>query len=157
MSATASKPGRETAEAIEWLRAGPPLAELKTRYPQDWETVSAELADIFATGKPEQLQTWLAGLAAPLPAQARGVGRRPGRQQLESAALARLIRHRMAHLALKGYVLSAAAGGKGGKIRFNWFNGFVAQRLLFAHDLVRKPVSMAWFRLFWPLLWQKNL
>ena len=157
MSASASKPDKTAAEALEWLRAGPTLAELKSRYPQDWEKVSAELADIFATGKPERLQTWLAGLAAPLASQAKGIGRRPNRPQLEAAALNKMIRHRMAHLALKGYVLSAAAGGKGGKIRFNWLNGFVAQRLLFARDLVRKPVSLFWFRLFWPLVWQKNL
>lgn len=149
---------KETEDALEWLRGGPTLAELKARYPGEWETVSDELAAVFASGRPEQLQTYLAGLAAPVPAPARkAVGRRPDQRRLESDALARLVRQRMAHLALKGYVLSAAAGGKSGKIRFNWFNGFVAQKLLFAHDLVRKPVSMFWFRLFWPLVWQKRL
>jgi hypothetical protein len=63
----------------------------------------------------------------------------------------------MVHLALKNSVLAAAAGGRTGKVRFNWLNGFVAQKLLFAHDLVRKPVSMSWFRLIWPLVWQKDL
>jgi hypothetical protein len=89
--------------------------------------------------------------------QAKAIGRRPNQRQLESAALAKLIRHRMAHLALKGYALSAAAGGKSGKVRFNWLNGFIAQKLLFARELERKPVSLFWFRLFWPLVWQKAL
>ena len=157
MSPNAGKPDQDSGDTLVWLQAGPTLAELKECYPQEWEAVSAELAAIFAKGKPEQLQAYLARLAVPMATPAKDIGRRPNRQQLEAAALARLIRQRMAHLALKGYVLSAAAGGRSGKIRFNWLNGFVAQKLLFAHDLVRKPVSLAWFRLLWPLLWQKAL
>ncbi len=138
----------------EWLRGGPSLAELKTRYPTEWETVSAELAAIFATGEPAQLQAYLAGLAKPP-----GVGwSKPRRvERNDAVALGRLVRHRMAHLALKGYVLSAATGGKSGKIRFNWFNGYIAQHLLFASKLERKAVSPFWFRLVWPLVWQKAL
>lgn len=150
-------PSRETGEVVEWLRGGPPLSELKTRYPEHWDAVSEELAAIFASGEPERLQAYLAGLAAPVETQARAMGRRPNQRKLEAEALGKMIRHRMVHLALKGYALSAAAGGKSGKIRFNWLNGFVAQKLLFARELERKPVSMFWFRLFWPLLWQKAL
>ena len=102
---------QETEEALAWLRGGPPLAELKTRYPNEWETVSTELATIFASGKPEQLQTYLAGLAARVVIPAKLAGRQPARRELETAALGKAIRHRMAHLALKNYVLSAAAGG----------------------------------------------
>lgn len=148
---------KETEDILGWLRGGPSLAELKTRFPGEWEAVSDELAAIFASGKPEQLQTYLAGLSTPVVAQPNRVGPRLNQKKLEAAAASRLIRHRMAHLALKGYVLSAAAGGKRGKIRFNWLNGFVAQRLLFARELERKPVSPFWFRLIWPLVWQKNL
>jgi len=146
---------KDHAAQRQWLRANPSLAELKARYPGEWRTVSDELGEIFANAKPEALQAYLAALAAPVSAPAGRGGRQPSRQDLEAAALTKMVRHRMAHLALKGYVLSAAAGGKSGKIRFNWFNGFVAQKLLFAHDLVRKPVSPFWFRLFWPLLWQR--
>jgi len=150
-------PRKETEEVLEWLRGGPSLAELKARFPAEWEAVADELAAIFAGGKPEQLQAYMTDLATPLAAQPNRVGQRPNQQKLEAAAITRLIRRRMAHLALKGYVLSAAAGGKHGKIRFNWFNGFVAQKLLFARELERKPVSPFWFRLLWPLVWQKAL
>ncbi|MDP2834285.1 MAG: SAM-dependent methyltransferase [Pseudomonadota bacterium] len=150
-------PRKETEDVLEWLRGGPSLAALKSRFPAEWEAVADELAAIFAGGKPEQLQAYMTGLAAPLAAQPNRVGQRPNQQKLEAAAITRLIRRRMAHLALKGYVLSAAAGGKHGKIRFNWFNGFVAQKLLFARELERKPVSLFWFRLIWPLVWQKPL
>lgn len=149
--------GAATREALAWLRGSPSLAELKARYPQDWQAVSDDLAEIIASREPERLQAYMAGLAAPVSAPAGRAGRRPDQGALEAAALTRLVRQRMAHLALKNSVLAAAVGGKTGKVRFNWLNGFVAQKLLFAHDLVRKPVSMFWFRLIWPLLWQKAL
>ncbi|MFA5825388.1 MAG: hypothetical protein WC825_05365, partial [Gallionellaceae bacterium] len=50
----------------------------------------------------------------------------------------------------------ADVGASKGKLRFNLFNGFIAQKLLFARGLERKPVSLFWFRLFWPLVWQKK-
>jgi hypothetical protein len=43
-----------------------------------------------------------------------------------------------------------------GTIRFSLGNGLVAQRLLFDGGLRRKPVSMRWFRLLWPLVWQRR-
>lgn len=148
---------KETGNVVEWLRGGPSLVELKARYPSEWEVVSEDLAALFASGKPEQLQTYLAGLVEPVARPAKGVGRRPHQRELEAEALARLIRHRMVHLALKGYALSAVTGGRSGRMRFNWFNGIIAQKLLFARKLERKPVSMFWFRLFWPLVWQKAM
>jgi hypothetical protein len=160
--ASAPESASQNAESTRaWLRTGPTLTELKARYPGEWETVSGDLAQIFASGKPEQLQTYLVGLAKPhaMPAKSSGWPKPPPPKQKGSEALvlAKMIRHRMAHLALKGYLLSAAMGGKHGKIRFNWFNGFIAQKLLFARKLERKPVSPFWFRLFWPLVWQKAL
>lgn len=145
------------SEEIEWLRGNPSLAELKARYPQDWQVVSDDLAEIIARGEPERLQAYMAALAAPTPPLKSKSGRRPDQGKLEAAAVTKLVRHRIAHLTLKNSVLAASVGGRTGKVRFNWLNGFVAQKLLFAHDLVRKPVSMFWFRLLWPLVWQKNL
>ena len=52
----------------------------------------------------------------------------------------------MAVAAVRGEWVRAAAGVRGGRIRFGLVNGFVAQRLLFARGLERKPVSMRWFR-----------
>ncbi len=62
----------------------------------------------------------------------------------------------MAVEAVRGEWMAAAAGVRGGRIRFGLLNGFVAQRLLFAHGLERKPVSMRRFKLVWPLLWQRR-
>jgi hypothetical protein len=63
----------------------------------------------------------------------------------------------MAHTAVKQHCIAIASGIESGKVRFNLLNGFVAQKLLFADGLDRKPASMFWFRLFWPLVWQKRL
>jgi hypothetical protein len=58
---------------------------------------------------------------------------------------------------LRELAVSAATGISHGRVRFNLLNGYVAQKLLFAHDLERKPVSLRWFKLVWPLLWQRRL
>jgi hypothetical protein len=67
------------------------------------------------------------------------------------------LRQRMTELAIRQYAFSAATGVSQGKVRFNLVNGLIAQRLLFRKGLERKPVSLRWFRLIWPLLWQKRL
>jgi hypothetical protein len=141
---------RADQATLDWLRANPPLAEMRARHPDEWLALSERLEAIFASGQPEALRDYMTELARPAPK-----ARAPG--QAWDDSVSRLIRQRMAHLALKGHLLSAMARGKRGKIRFNWFNGFVAQKLLFARDLERKPVSMGWFRLLWPLLWQRAL
>jgi hypothetical protein len=53
--------------------------------------------------------------------------------------------------------LAASTGITKGTIRFNLANGYLMQKLLFADDLQRKPVSLFWFRLIWPLLGQRKL
>lgn len=86
---------------------------------------------------------------------------KPGRAKPKTGkaldpALSQFIRHRVARLAVKNYGLIAASGVKSGVIRFNLLNGAIVNRLLFAHDLVRKPASLFWFRLIWPLVWQRR-
>ena len=70
--------------------------------------------------------------------------------------IASLVRRHMATALLRQMLLSKAAGVAEGRIRF-FVNGYVAQKLLFRQGLERKPVAMRWFRLVWPLLWQKQL
>lgn len=138
-------PRRAPEAALAWLRGDPDLKTLRAEYPEEWETVERELADILGSGRTEELRRFLVPPVF-----------QPGHERkVQAASVARMIRGRMAYLAIKSYLLAAAAG-TGGKIRFNWFNGFVAQRLLFARELERKPVSLTWFRRLWPLLWQRR-
>ena len=99
-----------------------------------------ELAEVVGRNDLEALKAYAVGLSSS-----------------PAADLLAQVRRQLAAEALKQLCLSAATGVSSGKVRFNLVNGWVAQRLLFAHDLQRKPVSLPWFRLLWPLLWQRRL
>jgi hypothetical protein len=138
---------------IAWLKTNPSLDELCAKYPVEWATVQEEITAIVSRGVAEELKVYLERLSK-LDKSAFGRS-----QQNEAAALSQFVRSRMAHESVKKLCLStltADAGVKNGKLRFNLINGFVAQKLLFARALERKPVSLFWFRLLWPLVWQKK-
>ncbi|MBI5918531.1 MAG: SAM-dependent methyltransferase [Nitrosomonadales bacterium] len=139
-------------KALDWLKTNPALDELCARYPAEWEAVQRDIAGIVQHGEAQALKTYLEGLAK--------LERPDGmRQRNLEAELGQYVRSRMAHESVKKLCLSTLAadsGVKKGRLRFNLFNGFIAQKLLFAHGLVRKPVSLRWFRLLWPLVWQKK-
>ncbi|KAF0206284.1 MAG: hypothetical protein FD173_287 [Gallionellaceae bacterium] len=142
------------AKTLTWLKTNPALDELCARYPEEWAEVQQEIAAIVGRGVAAELKAYLERVSAP-PAK-------PGfskQQPDKNAALAQFVRSRMAHESVKKLCLSTLAadvGASKGKLRFNLFNGFIAQKLLFARGLERKPVSLFWFRLFWPLVWQKK-
>jgi hypothetical protein len=141
---------RRQQEVRAWLEQQPSLAELQEAYPVEWTVVQRELAEIVPRGDLEELKAYVRRLAAPPPA-ARGRAVRG-----LDASLAQEIRRQMAAAAIKQLSLSAATGVQEGRVRFNLVNGWVMQRLLFEDGLRRKPVSMRWFRLLWPLLWQRR-
>lgn len=137
------------AKTLEWLKSNPPLNELCGRFPQEWAAVQQDISAIVERGVAEELKAYLEQLSAP------AAGRRPSRE----AALSQIVRSRMAREAVKKLgqaTLAANIGAKKGKLRFNWFNGFISQHLLFSQGLERKPVSLFWFRLLWPLVWQRQ-
>lgn len=141
-------------KTLEWLKTNPSLDELCVRYPDEWAVVQQEIAAIVERGAAGELKTYLERVSTP------SVSTSCGNQQKNIVAvLSQFIRSRMAHESVKKLCLStlaADAGIKKGKLRFNLFNGYIAQRLLFSRGLERKPVSLFWFRLFWPLVWQKK-
>lgn len=135
------------AKTLEWLKTNPSLDDLCSRFPEEWVTVQHDISAIVERGVAEELKAYLERLSA-----------RTTRQDRD-AALSQFVRSRMAHESVKKLCLSTLAadtGVKQGKLRFNWFNGFIAQKLLFVRELERKPVPLPWFRLLWPLVWQKK-
>lgn len=40
--------------------------------------------------------------------------------------------------------------------QFNRINGYLVEKLLFSRRGERKPASLFWFRLLWPLVWQRK-
>lgn len=142
------------AKTLDWLKTNPSLDELCARYPEEWAEVQQEIAAIVERGAATELKVYLERVSTPSAKPAFG---KP--QPDKNAALAQFVRSRMAHESVKKLCLSTLAsdvGASKGKLRFNLFNGFIAQKLLFARGLERKPVSLFWFRLLWPLVWQKK-
>lgn len=133
MPATRERPGDVRA----WLETKPSLRELREAYPDDWEAVQSELRDVVNSGDPEKLKAYVQR-----PAGGKG--------------LSADVRREMKIAAVRKLCVAAATGVTKGKVRFNLVNGWLAQKLLFrGKGLERKPVSLFWFGMVWPLLSQK--
>jgi hypothetical protein len=140
-------PPRHPREVRAWLARDPSLQELQDAYPRDWEVVQAELAQIVPRGDRDELTAYVTSLAS-----GQASGRRRGVADVSGE-----IRRHMAVEAIKQLSLAAATGVQAGRVRFNLVNGKVAQKLLFeGGGFERKPVSRFWFRVVWPLLWQRR-
>lgn len=144
-------------KVMKWLQTQPSLDDLGTEFPEVLETVRHELAAILAGGSAGALPSYLRRMTQ----EERLVRKQYDCCRGDSKNAARLVRQivrmRTAHLAVKQHLISEATGIKKGKVRFNLINGFIAQKLLFADGLERKPVSLNLFRMFWPLLPQRRL
>lgn len=135
----------------------PTLRELCSQFPDEWAAVERDLTAAFKRSKQQEPQV---GIEKYLKSQIlrTNPARRKGKDRSNSVPNeSQLIRSRMIHLALKNYNLSASTGVQEGPVRFNALNSDIVQQLLFASRLERKPVSMFWFQLMWPLVWQKRL
>lgn len=141
----------------DWLKTMPNLGELCSAYPEEWKLVDNELTALIEEGKPEDLKSYLEQSSSHVVSLMQASKNKPKDQKAAKAALSQYVQNRMANLAIGKCCLSVATGVTKGKIRFNLFNGFIAQKLLFARAFDRKPVSLFWFRLLWPLLWQRKL
>jgi hypothetical protein len=144
------------AKSLEWLKTNPALEALCAKYPNEWADVQQEICTIVETGSALHLKIYLEQLSIPPTLSGHSSGKR---QDQFEAALLQFVRSRMAHESVKKLCLSTLAadtGVKKGKLRFNLLNGYLAQKLLFARAMERKPVSLFWFRLIWPLLWQRK-
>lgn len=145
-------PARRVEDVHRWLSTKPTLDELAETFPSEWRGAERDVAQILARDR-DGAAAAIAALERPLQVdRPRGGSRRHAEEVLST-----LVRRHIASALLRQVLLSAAAGVSEGRIRFNLVNGAVAQRLLFRRDLERKPVSLPWFRVIWPLLWQKRL
>jgi len=145
----------KTVKPEETLNGTEPEASLQAlcaAYPQQWQKVRQNLASMVAGGHPEQMQQYLQALKM-RQQRAAALGQ-AGRMHAPSLPS---VEYRMACLAVRQHYVAVASGINSGKVRFNLLNGLLAQWLLFREGLERKPVSMLWFRLFWPLVWQKRM
>ncbi|WP_175149595.1 hypothetical protein [Paraburkholderia ultramafica] len=142
----------DPAKVIAWLQRRPSGDELRSTFPDEWEYMEHELAAALAERDPRRLYRLMnPGVnSAGRPAKS-NLSRRE-KQELARAA----VRRQMAAVTIQRYTTAIATGRKSGKLRFNLVNGLLTQHLLFGQGLERKPVSLAWFRILWPFVWQKR-
>lgn len=142
---------------LKWLRSEPSLDSLAAHFPELLETVRGEVAKIVASAATAELPAYLKRMLYAERLMKKKYHGSRGDKSVGAALVLQAVRTRMAHLAIKQHLIAEATGIDKGKVRFNLLNGYVAQKLLFADALERKPVSMLLFRLLWPLLWQRRL
>lgn len=139
-------------KVLAWLRKSPSLSEFCARFPEDWEIVQNDLANLISHGTPEDLKAITDRLDRETQLQKGLRSRETSNRQTRDALLSEHIRHRMTCLVIKKYSMALATGVTKGKVRFDIINGYLAQKLLFAKGLERKMTSLFWFRLIWPLI-----
>lgn len=141
---------RKQAEVIAWLREEPPIDDLIERFPGEWKVLRTEAAASAGAGDDALRAFARAGLE---PARQSTGFAKPAEQQI-----AEEVRRRMLLELLRQTNLASETGTSTGRIRFNRCNGTVLQRLFFdGPGLNRKQVSMAAYRLLWPLARQRRL
>jgi hypothetical protein len=141
----------------DWLNGNPRLDALMKRRPEIWEDAGQELVAALEDGRAEKLNELATKAKAAADLWHDRIRRSRKNSKVIEAALPALIKSRMSLLALDRCYLAAATGKSSGRIRFNRVNGAIIQRLFFSHHLTRKPVSLGWFRFWWPLVGQKRL
>lgn len=144
-------------KVLKWLQSKPSLGDLATEFPELRETVRRDIAEIIAGGTAAGLPEYLMRMSRAERILEKKYQSSRGDKKVAAALIQQVACSRMAHLAMKQHLISEATGIEKGKVRFNLLNGYLAQKLLFAEGLERKPVSLFWFRLLWPLLWQRRL
>lgn len=143
---------RTAGEVHQWLLQRPSLDEMREAYPHLWASVRDEITAALATNDIDSLTAMTISVSRN-PAAARRRVRTEAEQHRQVQAA---IRRQMAAEALAHVRTALATGVADGTVRFNRLNGWILQRLLFEVDLNRKPASMRWFRLLWPLLPQRR-
>jgi hypothetical protein len=136
---------RRTSETAAWLQGNPSLEDLVEAFPAEWDQVQGEVGTVVGRNDATEIKAYISRVANPEPALR-------GRNRSAGERLTAEIRRQMTVHLLKQAILSSTTVVTEGRVRFGLAAGFLAQRLLFERDLVRKPVSLRAFKLFWPLL-----
>jgi hypothetical protein len=148
---------RSFNETLDWLKGNPSLDELMERHPTLWEETGRELVAVLEDGRAQQLSEFSSRKRKGYLLWLERVRKSRRNLKVIEAAVPHLVRSRMALLAMEKCYVAAATGNASGTIRFGFVNGFILQRLLFREHLTRKPVSLRFFGLWWPVLSQKRL
>lgn len=144
-------------KVMKWLQSKPSLDDLGTQFPELRETVRREIAESVAGGTADELPAYLKRMSQAERLLEKKFHRSRGDKKIGAVLVQQVVLTRMAHLAIRQHLVSEATGIEKGKVRFNLLNGYITQKLLFVDGLERKPVSLFWFHLVWPFLWQRRM
>jgi hypothetical protein len=133
------------------------LHELMERYPDIWRSAGPELIATLEEGQAQSFKNYSAKAKSIEQIWHSRIRKSRHNAKVIESALPHLIKSRMALLSLQQCYQAAALGKAVGKIRFNLINGYIIQKLLFSHDLTRKPASLKWFAFWWRFISQKRL
>ncbi len=149
---TASRPPlrrRTPAEVAAWLSSSPSLSELRSAFPGEWAEVRRQAARLAADGDPARIREALAAATRPRRAT-------PGHALSQRAVVSDSVRRYMLVEATRQVWLAEETGVGSGRVRFNLWNGFVLQRLMFESGLRRRPAPLTTYRLLAPLITQRR-
>ncbi|QCG99408.1 SAM-dependent methyltransferase (plasmid) [Azospirillum sp. TSA2s] len=137
------------------LRQARTLEDLRTSFPRDWRIVERKISGILERGNPQDLaeftkqtiehhQDLTVLLSKTLPNSSN-----------YKAYLSRFAQVRMAAFVIKD--LSRFAGKNVKSQKLGCIDKFLMGNLLFLDGFRRKPVSMFWFQLIWPMIRQRHM
>jgi hypothetical protein len=144
-------------DELKWVCNEAHLQELMERYPEIWQSVGPQLISALEDGRAQTLKDYSAKAKSIEEMWHYKIRNSRNNLKVIESAMPHLAKSRMAMLALDKCYQAAATGKESGKIRFGLFNGYIVQKLLFNHNLTRKPASLKWFRLWWRFVSQKRI
>jgi hypothetical protein len=147
---------RTPKEELKWIYQSARLQELMERYPAIWQRVGPELVQTLKDGRAQTLRDYSVKAKLAEEAWLGSIRKSRNNRRIIESALPHLVRSRMELLSLDRCYQAAALGKASGKIRFNLFNGYIIQKLLFSQGLTRKPASLKWFTFWWRFISQKR-
>jgi hypothetical protein len=127
--------------------------ELTARYPEEWETVRADLAKVAETNRKTLLSDYLRLFEV----HRQRIVKSGANPKVIEVSFAFLVRARMLTLALEKMQVALQSGALEGNalgkpVRLGLITGTIIQKLFFERDLLRKPASLPLVRMLWPLL-----
>lgn len=141
---------REQAEKI--LRNEVDAKTLAGLYPELSGDVNRHLTDLYTVKGKQSLIEAVDTYTLKARHAIERIQKSGGNQKTLDAFLPDVIKARIVNFVLDQYNLAAQSGKTAGKVRFNLWDGFILQLVLFKEGLKRKPVSLFWFYLTWPFI-----
>ena len=146
---------KDEAYKILMNEIGPEM--LAEKYPKIKEMV---MEDISAISKESSLEDIVALIDRYKTTASNAMGKirkSEGNPKTVNRYLPEIIKARIAIHIIEQLNSMAKSGKSSGRIRFNLWDGFILQKILFKKDLERKPASLFCFKLFWPFITNKKI